>query len=92
MMFPEGTRSRDGALREFKPGAFELARETSIPVVPIVIRGTHDALPRRGFVLQGRHEISVTVLPPVPVEVVHASTTAELSDHVRELISAELAD
>ncbi|MCB0916583.1 MAG: 1-acyl-sn-glycerol-3-phosphate acyltransferase [Actinobacteria bacterium] len=92
MMFPEGTRSRDGALREFKPGAFELARETGIPVVPIVIRGTHDALPRRGFVLQGRHEISVTVLPPVPVEVVEELTSAELSDHVRELISAELAD
>ncbi len=91
MMFPEGTRSRDGAMKTFKPGAFELARESQIPVVPIVIRGTHDALPRRGFVLQGRHEISVTVLPEVPVETVAAMSTPELTEHVHGLIGEELS-
>ena len=58
MIFPEGTRSRDGALRPFKDGAFDLALRTGVPVLPIVVRGTGDALPRRGFVLRGRHPIS----------------------------------
>jgi 1-acyl-sn-glycerol-3-phosphate acyltransferase len=91
MMFPEGTRSATGELRPFKAGAFELAKETSVPIVPMVIRGTHDALPKRGFVLQGRHPISVTVLPEVPVSTVEGMDVEALTDHVRGLIAAEQA-
>jgi 1-acyl-sn-glycerol-3-phosphate acyltransferase len=91
MMFPEGTRSTTGQMRPFKAGAFELAREAGIPVVPIVLRGTRDALPKRGFVLQGKHAISVTVLPEVTAEQVSELTSAELTEHVQGLIAAELA-
>lgn len=91
MMFPEGTRSKTGQLRDFKPGAFELARSTHTAIMPLVIRGTHDALPKHGFVLSGRHPISVTVLPEVPVEVVESMTTPELTAHVRGLIAAEIS-
>ncbi|MEI6621275.1 MAG: lysophospholipid acyltransferase family protein [Actinomycetes bacterium] len=90
MMFPEGTRSKSGQMRDFKPGAFELARSTHTPIIPLVIRGTHDALPARGFVLQGRHVISVTVLPEVPLQVVESMTTTDLTAYVRGLIAAEL--
>ena len=83
MMFPEGTRSRDGLLRPFKPGAFELALRVGVPVVPVVVCGTGDALPRRGFVLRGRHEISVTVLHPV--EPLAGETPDELGTRVRAL-------
>lgn len=83
MMFPEGTRSQDGLLRPFKPGAFELALRTGVPVVPIVVRGTGDALPKRGFVLRGRHEISLTVLDPLAPR--SGETAEELSDRVRSL-------
>ncbi len=90
MMFPEGTRSKTGELRDFKPGAFELARKTETAVVPLVIRGTHDALPKHGFVLRGRHSISVTVLPEVPVNTVESMTTTELTAYVRDLIATEI--
>ena len=83
MMFPEGTRSQDGRLRSFKPGAFELALRTGVPVVPIVVRGTGDALPKRGFVLRGRHDISVTVLDPLAPQ--PGETAEELSARVRAL-------
>ncbi len=66
MIFPEGTRSRDGTLKPFKAGAFELAVGTGLPVLPIVVTGTGDALPARGFVLRGRHPITLDVLPPIP--------------------------
>src|SRR5262245_55975685 len=51
MMFPEGTRSPTGHLRAFKTGAFELAKRAQRPILPLVIEGTGDALPKRGFVL-----------------------------------------
>ena len=92
MIFPEGTRSKTGELKDFKRGAFDMARDTDCAIVPIVIRGTSNALPKHGFILQGRHPISVTVLPEVPLSVVESSTTAELSDHVHKLIADELAD
>ncbi|MBP7973014.1 MAG: lysophospholipid acyltransferase family protein [Candidatus Nanopelagicales bacterium] len=89
MMFPEGTRSKTSVMRDFKPGAFELAREAGVAVIPIVIRGSSDALPKSGFVLQGKHQINVTVLPEVPVSEVAAMDTTELTAHVRGLIAAE---
>lgn len=89
MIFPEGTWSVDGTMRPFKPGAFELAREVAVPIIPIVIRGTGEAMPATGFTLTGRCDISVTVLPEVPVTTVESISTTELSDLVRELITVE---
>ena len=91
MIFPEGTRSLTGDMRPFKLGAFELAQETKVPIVPIVIKGTHNALPKHGFLLQGRHNISLSALPEVPLDVVLSMDTEDLADHVRSLIAAELA-
>ena len=91
MMFPEGTRSRDGEMRPFKPGAFELALKTGTPILPIVIFGTADALPKRGFVLQGRHEIRIRVLDPIPPEQFADMSVDELTEQVRDIIAAEIA-
>ena len=88
MMFPEGTRSPDGRMRSFKTGAFELALECRRPILPIAIRGTADALPKRGFVLQGRHPISIDVLEPLPYESFAGETAEALAQRVRTLIAA----
>jgi hypothetical protein len=54
--------------------------------VPIVISGTHNALPKHGFVLQGRHEIGVHVLAPVdPI-----GTSEQLCEQVRALIAEQV--
>ncbi len=90
MMFPEGTRSPDGRLRAFKPGAFELAHDTRVPILPIAVEGTARALPKRGFVLQGRHPIRVTVLDELPYESFRHAPVEALSQRVRALIAAEL--
>lgn len=90
MIFPEGTRSKTGELRDFKRGAFEMARDTATPIIPIVIQGTSDALPKHGFILQGKHQITVTVLPEVPVSTVESMPTDELSMHVRTIIATEI--
>jgi 1-acyl-sn-glycerol-3-phosphate acyltransferase len=66
LIFPEGTRSVDGHLKHFKHGAFTLAQSAGMPILPLVIEGTANALPKHGFVLRGRHAIRVRVLDPVP--------------------------
>jgi 1-acyl-sn-glycerol-3-phosphate acyltransferase len=91
MMFPEGTRSRTGELQPFKTGAFELALRTGVPVVPVVVAGTHDALPKRGFVLRGRHPITLSVLDPVPPERFVGMDARRLADEVHALIAGHLA-
>jgi 1-acyl-sn-glycerol-3-phosphate acyltransferase len=45
-VFPEGTRTRDGHLQEFKSGAFKIAVRAAVPIVPVTIRGAFELLPR----------------------------------------------
>jgi 1-acyl-sn-glycerol-3-phosphate acyltransferase len=82
MMFPEGTRSATGELKAFKTGAFELAVAADVPIVPIAIVGTNNALPKHGFVLRGRHHIMVTVLPPFEPGDSVDSATAEARSRI----------
>jgi len=90
MMFPEGTRSADGRLKPFKHGAFTLAKTVRAPLLPIVVEGTADALPKRGFVLQGRHHIRVRVLPEIAYERFADASVPELTEQVHALFAAEL--
>lgn len=65
IVFAEGTRSRDGSLREFKKGPFVLAIAAGAPVVPVLLQGTRDVLPPGGWwVRPGR--VRVTLSAPVP--------------------------
>ena len=90
MMFPEGTRSPDGRLQSFKPGAFEIAKDTGNPILPIVITGTANALPKRGFVLQGRHPIRVKVLDGIPYDAFSDESVEDLTDRIQTLIATEI--
>ena len=90
MMFPEGPRSRDGRVKPFKHGAFTLAKRVGAPILPIAIHGTAAALPSRGFVLQGRHAISIRVLEPIPVPRIASLSVTALADEVRGQIAAHV--
>jgi 1-acyl-sn-glycerol-3-phosphate acyltransferase len=92
MMFPEGTRSSSGQLRSFKPGAFQLALRARRPIIPIALYGTAEALPKRGFVLRGRHPIEVKILEPIPFESFADATVEELSARVRDRIAMALEE
>ncbi|MBW2371631.1 MAG: 1-acyl-sn-glycerol-3-phosphate acyltransferase [Deltaproteobacteria bacterium] len=92
MMFPEGTRSADGRLKDFKHGAFTLAQGGGVPILPIVVEGTANALPKRGFVLQGRHPITIRVLDEIPHEIIRDRPVEDVTREVRELFAKELGE
>jgi 1-acyl-sn-glycerol-3-phosphate acyltransferase len=92
MMFPEGTRSPTGRMRAFKPGAFELALRNRCALLPIVIEGTADALPKRGFVLRGRHPLRLTVLEPIPYASFAGEDAVALGERVRTILAARLGE
>ena len=91
MMFPEGTRSVDGQIKPFKHGAFTLACELDLEVVPIVVEGTRDALPKHGLMLEHKWSLPVRVhvLPPVRAQA--GESAAMLMERVRGQMIAELA-
>ncbi len=90
MMFPEGTRSADGRLKAFKHGAFTIAKRAKVAILPIVVEGTAEALPKRGFVLRGRHAIHVRVLEAIPYEAFKDLSIDQLTASVREIFISEL--
>ncbi len=60
LVFPEGTRSHDGWVGQFRLGAARLCVEEGVPAVPIAVRGTYQAMPRgRGWPAPGRKPVSV---------------------------------
>ena len=90
MIFPEGTRSRTADLLPFKDGAFRLAVEAGVPVLPMVLAGTRNAI-AKGSLLFGRARAEVRVLDPIPTEGLTLSDVPALRDRVRDLIVAERA-
>lgn len=89
MLFPEGTRTRDGELGEFKDGAFRIAIDHQIPILPLVVNGTREAL-QAGSWKMNVTEAEVRVLAPIPTEGMTNLDIAALRDRVRDLIAAEL--
>ncbi len=68
LFYPEGTRSETSEFRAFKPGAFILAKEKRVSILPMVISGTREALPKKSFDYHGMHHIWLRVLDEIPYE------------------------
>jgi 1-acyl-sn-glycerol-3-phosphate acyltransferase len=83
VVFPEGTRSRDGKVGEFKTTLFVLPIRTKTPVVPVLIEGTFEALPRRSILLQ-RCPIKITFLDPLPPDLLSDKDRALYAEKVRQ--------
>jgi 1-acyl-sn-glycerol-3-phosphate acyltransferase len=88
MIFPEGTRSADGQLGKFKDGAFQLALDAGVPVLPLAIEGTRACRPKGSWWF-GHARARVRVLPAIASA---GLTVAELSALARTRIADALVD
>jgi len=80
MLFPEGTRSADNEIRFFKRGAFQLAIQAKVPILPIVIDGTGGILPKHGLIFGSGHLVKIRVFDPVMPETFNTSNPDELAE------------
>jgi 1-acyl-sn-glycerol-3-phosphate acyltransferase len=85
MIFPEGTRSRTAELLPFKDGAFRLAIEAGVPILPLAVSGTRNALPKHDWRF-GRSVAEVQVLEPVETTGLTLADVPALKARVREMI------
>jgi 1-acyl-sn-glycerol-3-phosphate acyltransferase len=95
VVFPEGTRSRDGWVGRFRPGAARLCIGAGVPAVPVAIRGSFAAMPRgRGWPMPGRYPVAVRYGPPLFPESdeTAGSFMRRLSDAVARLWDEDLGD
>lgn len=90
VIFPEGTRSRDGVVGRFKPGVFLLAIEAGLPIVPISIAGSRAVMPK-GDWTAAPADVRVTVHPPVSTSGLTRDDARALADRVRAIVAADAA-
>jgi len=91
-IFPEGTRSQTGQLKDFKLGAFILAKKLKLPILPIVINGTTDALPKHSLSFHGHHHITIEVLPAVEPESFEHVSAEALATRMQNLIGQRVSE
>lgn len=90
MIFPEGTRSETSEMLPFKDGAFRLAVDLQVPILPMVVVGTGTALPKHGWRF-GRATAEVRVLEPIETAGLTPKEVPALRDRVRDMIGTERA-
>ncbi|MFD2671084.1 lysophospholipid acyltransferase family protein [Marinicrinis sediminis] len=88
IIFPEGTRSKTGELKDFKAGSFKLALKAKAPVVPVVIKNSYRLL--QDGKLNKHQQVEVIFTPPIETAELTKEESAELPDRVHARIRQEL--
>jgi 1-acyl-sn-glycerol-3-phosphate acyltransferase len=86
IVFPEGTRSIDGAVGRFKGGSFVIALQSALPVVPITITGSRHVM-RKGQVTVHPGTVALTVHEPIETKDLSRDVVRELADRVRAVVA-----
>jgi 1-acyl-sn-glycerol-3-phosphate acyltransferase len=89
LIYPEGTRSSDGRLSEFKRGAVVMAIKAGVPIVPMVCAGAHKVMEKRSFVIRPG-VITVEFLEPIDASAYSFERREELNARVRDAMAAAL--
>jgi len=85
LIFPEGTRSRDGRIRPFKKGGFVLAVDSGVPIVPVVIHGTWPIMPRNRWRVDPANVV-LEIKDPIETADYSRKTKDDLLERVRQSI------
>jgi 1-acyl-sn-glycerol-3-phosphate acyltransferase len=85
LIFPEGTRSRDGKIQPFKKGGFVLAIDSGVPIVPVVINGTQPIMAKGKFRVNTGH-VTMAIHKPIDTSAFTRKTKEALMESVRRVI------
>jgi 1-acyl-sn-glycerol-3-phosphate acyltransferase len=91
LIFPEGTRTRDGTLGPFKKGGFHLAVKAGVPIVPVALRGTRALMPRGSYLLRAG-TVTAVIGEPIPTQGLSEEERANLNERVRSLVQGMLVE
>lgn len=89
MLFPEGARTRTGKLGRFKRGAYQIAYELKLPIVPLTLNGPFYVL-KRGTLRLKPHKLELIIHKPIPTENLTEADIPALISQSREVIHSEL--
>ncbi len=90
LFFPEGTRSLDGEIHLFKIGAFKLAREENVEILPIVIEGTRDALPKKSWRMEKKSPFFLSIGAPVNLKKCKDKKIEQIRDDIQQEMTKRL--
>ena len=90
ILFPEGTRSKTGIVKSFKPGAFILAKKMKKSIIPLVINNSKNALPKYSLVFRGRHRMKIEVLDEIPYSIFEYMEIDEIAQMVQQTITSHV--
>jgi len=88
LFFPEGTRSETDEMKDFQNGAFKLAIKEGVPVLPILIEGTGDAMPKGSWMFTTKVTGRLKVLPPIDTSSYKAADFMRLRDTARSMLES----
>ncbi|MGD9818626.1 MAG: lysophospholipid acyltransferase family protein [Desulfomonilaceae bacterium] len=89
LIYPEGTRTPDGFLKELKKGAFMMAIQTGIPILPIVCNGAFKIMPKKMLAFRPGL-VKLTICPPIPTLGLSEKDLPELMEKTRQAILSRL--
>ena len=90
MIFPE--RTLDGRVRQFTDGAFHLAIKAKVSILPLVIEGSRDCIPKNSWKFGKPSHIFLKVLPPIDTSSMTIQNVSALRDTVRMTIMEQIAE
>jgi 1-acyl-sn-glycerol-3-phosphate acyltransferase len=85
LIFPEGTRSRDGKIQAFKKGGFVMAIDSGVPIVPVTISGTREIMTKGQFRVNSG-QIRISIQQPIDTTIYSRDTKEALMERVRRVI------
>lgn len=92
LFFPEGTRSRDGHLKPFKKGAFKMAQDLQLPVLPVTLTGTFEILPPGTARLRPGQHAAITLHPAITSVGVSEAELLQVMQQSQAVIAAPLGE
>lgn len=91
VIFPEGARTLTGRMGRFKRGGYQMAFDLGLPIVPITIEGSFEAMKRGTYDLHPSH-LKLTIHEPIPTKGLTQEDLPELMNHTKKIIASALPE